>query len=76
MWFYCRMEQTEITAEPVQCVPRLVRFSMDPVMILSTGSVTESCVILLYCVISIVALFMCLPASLPPSQLWYSLLSD
>lgn len=38
---------------------------MDPVMILSTGSVTESCVILLYCVISIVALFMCLPPSLP-----------
>lgn len=57
--FDCGMLQTEIMAEPVQCVPRPVRFSMAPVMILSAGLVTESCVILPYCVISIVALFMC-----------------
>lgn len=52
----CRLRSR---TEPVQCVPRPVRFSMAPAMILSAGSVTESCVILLYCVISIVALFMC-----------------
>lgn len=59
-WFYCGMLQTEIMAEPEQRVPRPVRFSMAPVMILCAGSVTQSCVILSYCVISIVALFMCL----------------
>lgn len=59
--FYCHMRQTEIMAEPEQFVPRPVWFSMAPVMILSAGSVTECCVILLHCVISIAPLFMCLP---------------
>lgn len=38
-------------------------------MMISTGSVTESNVILLYCVISIVALFMCL--SLVFTAVWF-----
>lgn len=37
-----------------------VWFSVAPVVILSAGSVTESCVILFYCVTSIVALFVSL----------------
>lgn len=56
--FYCGMLHTDIMSESVQCVPRPVRFPMAPVMILSAGSVTQSCVILPYCIISIVALFM------------------
>lgn len=60
---------SEVMAEPVQCVPRHVRFSVAPVMILSAGSVTQSCVILLYCVFSIVALFMCL--SLVFTAVWF-----
>lgn len=67
--FYCCMLRTEIMAEPVQRVPRPVRFSVVLVMIISTGSVTESNVILLYCVISIVALFMCL--SLVFTAVWF-----
>lgn len=45
--------------EPLQRVPRLVWFSMVPVVILSTGLVTKSCVILFYCLISIAVLFVC-----------------
>lgn len=48
---------TEVMAESVQCLPRPVRFPMAAVMTLSAGSVTQSCVILPYCIMSIVALF-------------------
>lgn len=48
---------TEMAAPSVQTVPWPVQFPVALVMILSAGSAAQSCVILSYCLLSIVALF-------------------